>query len=315
MGVFEIDAFAARHQRRRAGGRGACSGTTIIGGGDSIAAVKKAGIADRITHISTGGGASLEFLGRRTLPGVAALAARQVGGRDAAGIRRRSVDCPRACAADTRATNHLCEFRSSPATGRCSRPSTRRSSSRRSCAPLVKDVADVEIVIAPPFTAIHAVAEALRNTNVGVAAQNLYWESEGAFTGEVSAAMIKEAGAEYVIIGHSERRRLFGETDATVNRKVVAAIARRARRRSSASARRSKSASGRDARRARSTDQGRPRPADGRSGGRSRRRLRAGLGDRHRPERDRRTGAGGACAHPRRGCGSGSARTRPSAAT
>jgi triosephosphate isomerase len=89
----------------------------------------------------------------------------------------------------------------------------------------VKDVADVEIVIAPPFTAIHAVAEALRNSNIGVAAQNMYWEREGAFTGEVSAGMIKEAGAEYVIIGHSERRRLFGETDAFVNRKLVAAYA------------------------------------------------------------------------------------------
>jgi len=89
----------------------------------------------------------------------------------------------------------------------------------------VKDVADVEIVIAPPFTAIHAVAEALRNSNVGVAAQDMYWEREGAFTGEVSAGMIKEAGAEYVIIGHSERRRLFGETDALVNRKLVTAYA------------------------------------------------------------------------------------------
>jgi triosephosphate isomerase (TIM) len=89
----------------------------------------------------------------------------------------------------------------------------------------VKDVADVEIVIAPPFTAIHSVAEALRNSNVAVAAQNMYWEREGAFTGEVSAGMIKEAGAEYVIIGHSERRRLFGETDAFVNRKLVAAYA------------------------------------------------------------------------------------------
>jgi len=89
----------------------------------------------------------------------------------------------------------------------------------------VKDVADVEIVIAPPFTAIHAVAEALRNSNIGVAAQNMYWEREGAFTGEVSAGMIKEAGAEYVIIGHSERRRIFGETDAFVNRKLVAAYA------------------------------------------------------------------------------------------
>jgi triosephosphate isomerase len=90
---------------------------------------------------------------------------------------------------------------------------------------VVKDIADVEIVVAPPFTAVHAVAEAARNTNIGVSAQDLYWEREGAFTGEVSAAMIKEAGAEYVIIGHSERRRLFGETDAMVNRKVGAAVA------------------------------------------------------------------------------------------
>jgi triosephosphate isomerase len=89
----------------------------------------------------------------------------------------------------------------------------------------VKDLADVEIVVAPPFTAVHAAAEAARNTNIGVAAQDVYWEKEGAFTGEVSAPMIKEAGAEYVIIGHSERRRLFGETDAHVNRKIVAAMA------------------------------------------------------------------------------------------
>ncbi len=90
--------------------------------------------------------------------------------------------------------------------------------------PVVKDFADVEIVVAPPFTAIHTVAEAARNSNVGVAGQDLYWEREGAFTGEISAAMLKEAGAEYVIIGHSERRRLFGETDETVNRKLVAAL-------------------------------------------------------------------------------------------
>ena len=89
---------------------------------------------------------------------------------------------------------------------------------------VLKDLTGVEIVVAPPFTGIHAAAEALRNANVGVAAQDLYWEREGAFTGEVSAAMIKDAGAEYVIIGHSERRRLFGETDATVNRKLMAAI-------------------------------------------------------------------------------------------
>ena len=107
-------------------------------------------------------------------------------------------------------------------------------------------------------------AEALRNANVGVAAQDLYWEREGAFTGEVSAAMIKEAGAEYVIIGHSERRRLFGETDATVNRKLVAAIgagldADRLRRRDARRARAQRDAGG-----SRSADQVRPRRAHGR---------------------------------------------------
>jgi triosephosphate isomerase len=90
---------------------------------------------------------------------------------------------------------------------------------------LVKDMEDVEIVIAPPFTAVYAAAEAARNSNIGVAAQNLHWERDGAFTGEIAGPMIKEAGAEYVIIGHSERRTLFGETDQSVNRKIGAGIA------------------------------------------------------------------------------------------
>jgi len=90
---------------------------------------------------------------------------------------------------------------------------------------LVKDVTAVEIALAPPFTALHAAAEAARASNIAIAAQDLYWEREGAFTGAVSAAMVREAGAEYVIIGHSERRTLFGETDASVNRKTHAAFA------------------------------------------------------------------------------------------
>jgi triosephosphate isomerase (TIM) len=90
--------------------------------------------------------------------------------------------------------------------------------------PFVASVQSVEIVVAPPFTAVHAVAEAARNSNIGVGAQDVYWEREGAFTGEVSPGMLLEAGAEYVILGHSERRALFGETDVTVNRKLVAAL-------------------------------------------------------------------------------------------
>ena len=89
---------------------------------------------------------------------------------------------------------------------------------------LVKNLDDVEIVVAPPFTALHAVAEASRNSIVGVAGQDVYWEKEGAFTGEVSAGMLKEAGAEFAIVGHSERRRMFGDTDEVVNRKTLAAI-------------------------------------------------------------------------------------------
>jgi triosephosphate isomerase len=91
--------------------------------------------------------------------------------------------------------------------------------------PMVKDITGVEIVVAPPFTSLHAAAEAASGSNIGIAAQDLYWERQGAFTGEISAPMIAEAGAQSVIIGHSERRTLFGETDASVNRKVAAAFA------------------------------------------------------------------------------------------
>jgi triosephosphate isomerase len=89
---------------------------------------------------------------------------------------------------------------------------------------LAKNLTNAEIVLAPPFTAIASAAEAVTRTRLAIAAQDLYFEREGAFTGEVSATMIKDAGATHVIIGHSERRRLFGETDASVNRKLRAAL-------------------------------------------------------------------------------------------
>lgn len=84
---------------------------------------------------------------------------------------------------------------------------------------------DAEVVIAPPFTAIAATVEATRGSSLAVAGQNVHFEREGAFTGEVSARMLKDAGALFVIIGHSERRRLFGETDQSVQRKVTASLA------------------------------------------------------------------------------------------
>ena len=90
---------------------------------------------------------------------------------------------------------------------------------------LAHHLTQVELVIAPPFTAVHAVADALRNSGIATAGQDCFWEKEGAFTGGVSAPMLKEAGAELVIIGHSERRRVFGDTDADVTRKIHAALA------------------------------------------------------------------------------------------
>lgn len=82
----------------------------------------------------------------------------------------------------------------------------------------------VEVVLAPPFTAIRATVVAAAGTGIGVAGQDLYWESHGAFTGEISGTMLKEAGASHVIIGHSERRHFFGESDNDVSRKTAAAL-------------------------------------------------------------------------------------------
>jgi triosephosphate isomerase (TIM) len=95
----------------------------------------------------------------------------------------------------------------------------------REFSALAKSVSQVEIVVAPPFTSIAAAAEVARNTSISIAAQDVFFEREGAFTGEVSASMIKDAGATHAIVGHSERRRLFGDTDEWVNRKARAAVA------------------------------------------------------------------------------------------
>ena len=88
-----------------------------------------------------------------------------------------------------------------------------------------KDTSYCEIIAGVPFTSIAAAVEAAKGTNIKISAQNIHWAEKGAFTGEISGAMLKEAGVEYVIIGHSERRQYFGETDNTVNARVKAALA------------------------------------------------------------------------------------------
>ena len=84
-----------------------------------------------------------------------------------------------------------------------------------------------EVMIAPPFTALSSVEEVIRDRGVALGAQNLFWEEEGAFTGEISPQMLVGAGCRYVIIGHSERRQLFGETDETVNKRLHSALKHR----------------------------------------------------------------------------------------
>jgi triosephosphate isomerase len=91
--------------------------------------------------------------------------------------------------------------------------------------PLVAGNQNVEIVVAPVFTALSRVSDAVKGSNINVASQDCYWEEEGAFTGEVAPKLLKDAGCSHAIIGHSERRQYFGETDLIVNKKTKAAIA------------------------------------------------------------------------------------------
>jgi triosephosphate isomerase (TIM) len=95
----------------------------------------------------------------------------------------------------------------------------------RAFKPLVAEVTDCDIVIAPPFTDIPAAVKAAKGTAIGISAQDVFWEKEGAFTGQISTGMLVEAGCGYTIIGHSERRQFFGETDETVLKKTKAALA------------------------------------------------------------------------------------------
>jgi triosephosphate isomerase len=90
--------------------------------------------------------------------------------------------------------------------------------------PLVEKAAHCEIVICPPFPDLHAAVAAAKGTRIQTGAQNCFWETEGAFTGEVAAPMLKAAGCSHVIIGHSERRQYFGETDESVLKRTVAAL-------------------------------------------------------------------------------------------
>ena len=189
MGVFEMDAFC-KGTEAVAKAVAESRATSIVGGGDSVAAIEKLGLAKRITHISTGGGASLEYLEGKVLPGVAALD----------DLRRKMI------AGNWKMHKTVSE-----------------------AVELAEDIVMEtngtlnEVVIFPPFTALETVADAIDGKHVGYGAQDLHWEDKGAFTGAVSGAMIADICAEYVLVGHSERRTIFGENEKIVASKIIAA--------------------------------------------------------------------------------------------
>ncbi len=104
--------------------------------------------------------------------------------------------------------------------------STEAAAMLRELRAKVSMIHDLDIVVCPPFTALAAAEQALSGSNIALGGQDLHWEAQGAFTGEVSAGMLDEAGCRWVIVGHSERRQLFGETDETVHKKTLAALGR-----------------------------------------------------------------------------------------
>lgn len=189
MGVFEMDAFC-KGTEAVAKAVAKSRATSIVGGGDSVAAIEKLGLAKRITHISTGGGASLEYLEGKVLPGVAALD----------DLRRKMIAGNWKMHKTVSESVELAEDIVMETNGTLN-----------------------EVVIFPPFTALETVADAIDGKHVGYGAQDLHWEDKGAFTGAVSGAMIADICAEYVLVGHSERRTIFGENEKIVASKIIAA--------------------------------------------------------------------------------------------
>jgi triosephosphate isomerase len=196
MGVFEMPAFA-KGTIAVAKAMAESDAITIIGGGDSAAAVKILGFENGMSHISTGGGASLEFLEGKALPGIEILQDKLEEER----MRKPII------AGNWKMNMDINETKQLMAT----------------LLPLVAG-ADVDVVFCPTYLGLQKAVEMSKGSNVSIGAQNMHYEKDGAYTGEVSGEMLQAIGVAYVILGHSERRGYYNETNEGVNKKAIKAL-------------------------------------------------------------------------------------------